>query len=72
MEKLGRFVILSIVYLILMVLSFIIPASIFWLFGANWMECLQHPAYAIPFGLISIVGLGIIFYECFDENFKSK
>ena len=72
MERIARFLVLSIVYLILMIGFYLIPAFIFWMFGAPFLECLQHPVYALFIGTGVNVVLGRQFYQSFDEDYYPK
>lgn len=72
MQKLGRFFLLVVIYILLVCFSFLIIPSISWCFGGEFIIVLQHPAH-ILFGLIVYcIMWGIIFAECFDEDFMSK
>ncbi len=72
MEKLGRFSILLILYVIAFIVLFTIIPSITWIFGGSFLDV----AHCAPYVAFCIVGynclLGTIFSHCFDENFKSK
>jgi len=72
MEKLARFGILVILYIVCFVIVYTILPSIVWLFGGSFKEVAQSAPYA-AFGIMFInLFLGVIFSECFDGNFKSK
>lgn len=72
MEKLGRFSILLIVYVIAFIILFTIIPFVTWVFGGSFTEV----AHFAPYVAFTIVCynclLGFIFSECFDTNFKSK
>jgi hypothetical protein len=72
MEKLARFGILLLLYVISFIVLFTIIPSITWLFGGSFRDV----AHCAPYVGFTIVGynclLGAIFSECFDTNFKSK
>jgi hypothetical protein len=72
MEKLGRFSILLLLYVILFIFLFTIIPSIAWIFGGSFRDVV----HCAPYVAFAIVGynclLGAIFSNCFDTNFKSK
>lgn len=72
MNRIMRFTLLSILYLVLMIIFYIIPAGIFWMFGAPFLECLQHPVYVFFCSIAINVMLGIQFYDSFDEDYYPK
>lgn len=72
MEKLGRFAILVILYVLSFVVMYTILPSIAWIFGGSFREVAQSVPY-VAFSIILINPLlGFLFSECFDTNFKSK
>jgi hypothetical protein len=72
MEKLARFGILVLLYIVCFVIVYTILPSIVWLFGGSFKEVAQSAPY-VAFGIMFInLFLGVIFSECFDGNFKSK
>lgn len=72
MEKLCRFVLLALIYLVLVFLSFLVIPSISWAFGGEFISVLQHPVH-ILFVLVGACTVwGCVFNDCFDENFLSK
>jgi len=72
MNRIMRFTVLSILYLVLMVGFYIIPAFIFWMFGAPFLLCLQNPAYVVFIGGFVNGMLGRQFYQSFDEDYYPK
>lgn len=72
MEKLARFGILLLLYIISYIVLFTIIPSIAWMFGGSFTDV----AHCAPYVAFTIVGynclLGVIFSECFDTNFRSK
>ena len=72
MKKLSRFVILSILFVLVFMLFYSFVPAIVWMFGGSFTEVSQHPFYATFMGLMIIIVTGIIFSSCFDENFYPK
>lgn len=72
MEKLFRFLIVSLLFVITLVLFYSILPSIVWIFGGSFKEVVQSPVYAIFFCTIGLPALGFLFSECFDEKFYAK
>ena len=72
MQKLSRFVILSILYVLVFVLFYSILPSIVWIFGGSFKEVSQSVPYVIFSVIIFIPCQSMIFSECFDENFYPK
>jgi hypothetical protein len=72
MEKLGRFAILTALYVLSFVIVFTIIPTIAWVFGGSF----KFVAQSVPYVALSILFinlfLGVVFGECFDSNFKSK
>ena len=72
MEKLARFGILVLLYIVCFVIVYTILPSLVWLFGGSFKEVAQSAPY-VAFSVMFInLFLGVIFSECFDGNFKSK
>lgn len=72
MEKLGRFAILLVLYVLSFVIVYTIIPSITWLFGGSFLEVAQCAPYAAFCIIFLNFALGFVFSECFDTNFKSK
>lgn len=72
MEKLFRFFVVFIMYILMFLIMYITIPSIVWLFGGSFLEVAQHPAHVVLIGLSSLITSGVIIGECFDENFRSK
>ena len=72
MEKLFRFITLTILYILLMMFTLLIIPSAVWLFGGEFREVLQSPAHLMPMIILGSIIWGVIFHECFDDNFRSK
>jgi len=49
----------------------IIPSAV-WLFGGEFREVLQSPAHLMPMIILGGIIWGVIFHECFDNDFRSK
>lgn len=72
MEKLARFGILVLLYVLSFVIVYTILPSVVWVFGGSFIDVAQSVPYVL-FGVMFInVFLGFIFSECFDTQFKSK
>ena len=72
MEKLFRFSVLFILYIVAFIIVYSTLPAIVWVFGGSFRDVAQSIPY-VMFGIIFInVTLGIVFNECFDEKFKSK
>ena len=72
MEKLFRFSVLFVLYVIAFIVVYSSLPAIVWVFGGSFRDVAQSVPYAV-FGIIFInASLGIVFSECFDTNFKSK
>lgn len=72
MEKLARFGILLLLYVVAFVVVYTIILAVVWTFGGSFTEVAQSVPYA-TFGILFInLILGVIFSECFDTSFKSK
>jgi len=72
MEKLGRFAILVILYVLSFVVMYTILPSIVWIFGGSFKEIAQSVPYVAFCVMFLNLFLGIVFNECFDNNYKSK
>lgn len=72
MEKLFRFSVLFVLYIVAFIVVYSSLPAIVWVFGGSFKEVAQSVPYAV-FGILFInLCLGIVFSECFDNNFKSK
>lgn len=72
MEKLARFGILVVLYVLSFVIVYSMLPSVVWTFGGSFKEVAQSVPYAL-FGIMFInLFLGFVFSECFDTEFKSK
>ena len=72
MEKLFRFLVLLLLYVLLFIVVYSILPAIVWVFGGSFKDVSQSIPY-IVFGIILINAfLGFVFSECFDDNFKNK
>lgn len=72
MEKLGRFAILLVLYVIAFVIVYSIIPSVVWIFGGSFLEVAQCALYAAFCIMFINIYLAMVFSECFDTNFKSK
>jgi hypothetical protein len=72
MEKLARFGILVLLYVLSFVIVYTILPFVVWIFGGSFRDVAQSVPYVL-FGIMFInLFLGFIFSECFDTEFKSK
>lgn len=72
MKKLARFTILAVCYIALSVLFYCVIPTISWIFGGEFLAVAQHPLHVLFVGGVILVLLGVIFGECFDNNFCTK
>ena len=72
MEKLARFIIVTLIFVFTLVLFYSILPSIVWIFGGSFKDVAQSPIYAAAFCLLAIPFQGFLFSECFDSNFRTK
>jgi len=73
MEKLQRFLILAIIYLLLWIVAYCIVPTIVFIFGGSFLAVAQSVAYAVIVGFLIInVALGFLFEACFTNQFYSK
>lgn len=73
MQKLGRFLIIAALYILLWVAAYCIIPCIVFVFGGSFLDVAQNVAYAAIFGGILLnVGLGLLFADCFTIQFYSK
>jgi hypothetical protein len=72
MEKLARFSILVVLYVIMFIICYSIIPGIVWIFGGPFTYVAQSPVYVIVGNLLVHITLGLIFEKSFDSNFKSK
>lgn len=72
MEKLGRFLILTVIYLLLVVGTMLLTPCVSWIFGGEFLFVLQHPLHVLFSLMTGGVVWGIIFESCFNSEFKSK
>lgn len=72
MEKLLRFIILALLFVVTAVLFYSVIPSIAWIFGGSFRAVAQHPMYVILFCLMGLPMQGFLFGECFDSKFYAK
>jgi hypothetical protein len=72
MEKLLRFVIVSLLFVLTFMLFYCLLPLIVWVFGGSFTEVSQSVPYVIFCAFIILPFQGFLFSECFDQNFKSK
>lgn len=73
MEKLQRFLILAIIYLLLWIVAYCIVPTIVFIFGGSFLDVAQHCVYVVMVGIIFLnIGLGILFFDCFTSEFYTK
>ena len=72
MEKLFSFSVLFVFYVIAFIVVYSALPALVCIFGGSFTDVAHSIPYVV-FGIIFInVTLGVVFSECFDENFKSK
>ena len=72
MEKLFRFLILTLLYIVGFIFFYNIVPCLAWLFGGSYTAISQSAEYA-AFSIVFInLFLAVIFHECFNGNFKSN
>lgn len=72
MKKLGRFIIVSILYVLTVILFYcFIPLAV-WIFGGSFTDVAQSVPYVFAGVLFIPLITGIIFSDCFDSNFYPK
>jgi hypothetical protein len=72
MQKLARFVIVSLLFVATLILFYSFIPSIVWIFGGSFKEVSQSVPYVVFCMFLLLPTLGIIFSECFDSNFYPK
>ena len=72
MKKLGRFTLLAFFFVLLFILAYSIIPFISWVFGGSFKDVAQSVAYITMGSIVIIIGLGILFDKCFDEDFMAK
>ena len=72
MEKLARFGILVLLYVLSFVIVYTILPSVVWIFGGSFRDVAQSVPYVVFSIMFINLFLGFIFSECFDTEFKSK
>jgi hypothetical protein len=73
MQKLQRFFILSLVFILFWIVGYAVIPSIAFIFGGSFLIIAQHPAYIFFIGIVALpAALGSLFYECFNSNFYTK
>jgi hypothetical protein len=73
MEKLGRFLILAALYILLWIAAYCVIPCIVFVFGGSFLDVAQNCAFAVIVGgIILNIGLGLLFAECFTFEFYTK
>ena len=72
MKKLLRFIIVSLLFVVTLMLFYSLLPAIVWIFGGSFTYVSQSAPY-VAFSVLIIIPIqGIIFSECFDKNFYPK
>jgi hypothetical protein len=72
MQKLARFLILSLLFVLTFILFYALIPSIVWIFGGSFTAVSQDGIYAAFCTMILTPALGFLFAECFDDKFYPK
>jgi hypothetical protein len=73
MEKLLRFLLLTLLTTVMYVVLLSIIPLISWIFGGEFYGVIQHPVYICVFGIFIIpIMLGCLLDDTFDINFREK
>jgi hypothetical protein len=72
MQKLGRFLVLVVAFVLTFMFFYCVIPAVVWALGGSFTDVSQSPPYAV-FSVVGILPLtGYLFDYCFDENFYSK
>jgi len=69
-EKLSRFFLLILSYIVLTSLVYILPAiavSVIAWDKSIYLSCVSNPAYMFVFGLLSLIGIGVYIIDISDR-----
>jgi hypothetical protein len=69
MKKLLRFLILTVLFAISVTLIYSMLPAIVWVFGGSFTEVAQSVPYVLFGGIMTVVAVGIVFSDCFNEEF---
>lgn len=72
MEKLARFIIVSLLFVATVILFYSFLPAIVWMFGGSFRDVAQSVPYVLFGGIMTVVAVSITFSECFDERFYPK
>ena len=72
MEKLARFIIVSLLFVATVILFYSFLPAIVWMFGGSFRAVAQSVPYVLFGGIATLVAVGVTFSECFDEGFYPK
>jgi hypothetical protein len=72
MEKLARFIIVSLLFVATVILFYSFLPAIVWMFGGSFRDVAQSVPYVLFGGIATLVAVGVTFSECFDERFYPK
>jgi hypothetical protein len=72
MQKLVRFIIVSLLFVATLILFYSIIPFIVWVFGGSFKEVSQSVPYVVFCMFLMLPTLGVIFSECFDSKFYPK
>lgn len=69
MKKLLRFLILAVLFTISVTLLYSMLPAIVWVFGGSFTDVAQSVPYVLFGGIMTVVTVGIVFSDCFNEDF---
>jgi hypothetical protein len=72
MKKLLRFIIVSLLFVVTLMLFYSLLPLVVLIFGGSFTEVSQSVPYVLFFVFIGLPIQSIIFTECFDSNFYPK
>lgn len=72
MQKLFRFLSLTLLYIVLLSAFYCIVPFLTMLFGGSFTDVSQNDSYIVIYLILGNIGLCFLFNECFDSDFFSK
>jgi hypothetical protein len=72
MKKLLRFVILSLLFVLVFIVFYCLLPLVVWIFGGSFTAVSQSVPYVVFCLFIILPSESILFGECFDSNFYPK
>lgn len=71
-NKLTRFILFTVLYIVLWTIGFTLIPLIIKIFGGNFYEVCQHPGYIMIYCIFGTIFWGCVFSEGIDEDFRVK